>query len=416
MPNKAPIRHTWPKLMVGDLLKRVVNPVKLEDGKVYQEIGIRSHCKGIFHKSPISGKKLGSKRVFWVEPDCLVFNIVFAWEHAIALTSDKEKGMIASHRFPMYTSADGVLLTEYAYLYFSSPRGKHVLGVASPGGAGRNKTLGQEEFKRLKIPVPPLEYQKSAIAVIRMWENAINQTESLLDLKSKLKRGLMKQLLTGLNRFEKYGKSTRSNKLPTGWERLQLPQIAQIIFSNVDKKSNRNEKHVKLCNYLDVYNNQHITSDLDFMKATATESEVKKYVLKAGDVIITKDSETPTDIAKAAVVIEDIPNILCGYHLAILRPKRRASGLFLGQLLMLPIVRYRFSRIANGATRFGLNLSSISQVSLWLPSYEEQIEIAKCLNKIDQEIKILIASAKNMREQRRGLVQKLLTGRVRVKV
>ena len=70
------------------------------------------------------------------------------------MTSENEAGMIASHRFPMYTSRNGKLLPEYAWRYFSSPRGKYDLGIASPGGAGRNKTLGQAEFDELKIPVP----------------------------------------------------------------------------------------------------------------------------------------------------------------------------------------------------------------------------------------------------------------------
>jgi type I restriction enzyme S subunit len=104
----------------------------------------------------------------------------------------------------MYRSTDGTLLPEYAYLYFSSPRGKYDLSLAFPGGAGRNKTLGQEEFRRLKIPVPPTEYQKFAINVISTWNNAIAQTEKLIEAKRKLKKGLMQQLLTGKRRFPEF--------------------------------------------------------------------------------------------------------------------------------------------------------------------------------------------------------------------
>ena len=102
MPNEEIQSVSWPKIKLGELLKRIVRPVTVAKEGAYRQIGIRSHCKGVFHKPEVTGKQLGNKRVFWVEPDCLVLNIVFAWEQAVAMTTDAEKGMIASHRFPMY--------------------------------------------------------------------------------------------------------------------------------------------------------------------------------------------------------------------------------------------------------------------------------------------------------------------------
>ncbi len=102
----------WPNMPIGDLLTMVRRPVPVKKDATYREIGIRSHCKGIFHKPETTGKLIGDKRVFWVEPNCLVLNIVFAWEQAVAITSDAEKGMIASHRFPMFRSRNGKLLPE----------------------------------------------------------------------------------------------------------------------------------------------------------------------------------------------------------------------------------------------------------------------------------------------------------------
>jgi type I restriction enzyme S subunit len=151
------------------------------------------------------------------------------------------------------------------------------------------------------------------------------------------------------------------------------------------------------------------------MRATATNVEINKFALKAEDVIITKDSETSEDIANAATVVEDLPGVVCGYHLAILRPHPGVSGFYMGQLLMFSRIRYQFSRIANGATRFGLNLSSTRKIPLWLPSYDEQVKIAKVLMKIDHQIDALLLLLNQLKEQKRGLMQKLLTGQIRVK-
>ena len=99
----------WPNVRLGDLVKRVRVPIVTERDRTYVEIGIRSHGKGLFHKEPITGRRLGNKSVFAVQAGCLVFNIVFAWEQAVAITSDAERGLIASHRFPMYRPIDSNL-------------------------------------------------------------------------------------------------------------------------------------------------------------------------------------------------------------------------------------------------------------------------------------------------------------------
>ncbi|GIX04592.1 MAG: hypothetical protein KatS3mg114_0461 [Planctomycetaceae bacterium] len=406
---------TWPRIPVGELLERVVRPVRLDPDQEYQEIGIRSHCKGIFHKPRVTGREIGSKRVYWVEPGCLIFNIIFAWEQAVAITTKKEHGLIASHRFPMYRSINGELLPEYAYLYFASPRGKHDLMLASPGGAGRNKTLGQDELLRLRIPLPSPPEQRRIVEILSTWDRAIEQLEKLIAAKRRLKQGLMQQLLTGRRRFPEFGKPASPGRVPEDWKPVHLGDIARIRFSNVDKKSNGDEHCVRLCNYLDVYNNQYITADMSFMQATARLAEIEKYALRPGDVLITKDSETADDIANAATVVDELPGVICGYHLGILRPKRGVSGFFLGQLLMLPAIRYQFTRIANGVTRFGLGLTSVSKVPLWLPPHEEQERIATVLMQVDREIARLSRSIECFREQKRGLMQKLLTGQVRVR-
>lgn len=102
-----------------------------------------------FYKEEVSAVEIGNKRVFWVEPDCFVVNIVFAWERAVARTTEQEKGMIASHRFPMYKPKKDIVDLDYITKYFITKRGQNVLMLASPGGAGRNKTLGQKNLQKV---------------------------------------------------------------------------------------------------------------------------------------------------------------------------------------------------------------------------------------------------------------------------
>jgi len=121
----------WAVRAMGEVLERVAKPVSPEPKKLYREIGIRSHGKGIFHKEPVSGESLGDKRVFEIVPDCLVLNIVFAWEQAVARTTAAETGMIASHRFPMYRPKGDACDVDYLTYFFKSKRGKSLLELGS---------------------------------------------------------------------------------------------------------------------------------------------------------------------------------------------------------------------------------------------------------------------------------------------
>ena len=185
----------WHCQKMSSLLSKASYSVSVEPEAVYREIGIRSHGKGIFHKEPVRGKVIGDKRVFHVVMGALVLNIVFAWEQAVATTSKNEVGMIASHRFPMYVAKPGKCDVRYLKEFFLTNVGKRLLGVASPGGAGRNKTLGQKEFESLEVALPISVDEQTRIANCLSSLDADVAVESeKLDALKTHKNGLMQQL------------------------------------------------------------------------------------------------------------------------------------------------------------------------------------------------------------------------------
>lgn len=185
----------WINKKISNLLIKSVDPVIVDINKIYQEIGIRSHGKGIFHKEPVRGEILGKKRVFWVRENALVLNIVFAWEQAVAATSTAEQGMIASHRFPMYKSKSNISDVKFIKYFFLTNKGKELLGIASPGGAGRNKTLGQKEFENLEILCPSNVEEQTKIAnILSSFDHLIDIQSQKIDFLKDHKKGLMQQL------------------------------------------------------------------------------------------------------------------------------------------------------------------------------------------------------------------------------
>ena len=182
------------------------------------------------------------------------------------------------------------------------------------------------------------------------------------------------------------GKANKVQRLPEGWQEVRLGEACRIIISPVDKKTIEGETPVKLCNYMDVYYNNFIDSRINFMIATANPKEIEKFSIIEGDVIITKDSETPDDIGVPAYVKETIKHLLCGYHLAILRPKKQTTGKYILYALGSPRIKHYFYKFANGITRFGLTIESYQKIKILLPPLPEQKAIASLLETWDTAI------------------------------
>ena len=186
--------------------------------------------------------------------------------------------------------------------------------------------------------------------------------------------------------------------------RASLSRLIDLRLSSVDKKSKVNEQAVQLCNYTDVYKNSFIHADMDFMTATATEKEITNCSLVAGDVVITKDSEKHDDIGVPALVREAIPNLVCGYHLAILRPRlSEVDGTYLFYALSTDEVQQQFHSYANGITRFGLRKSDIGLVEIPLPPLPEQRTIARVLGALDDKIEMNRRMNETLEEMARAL-------------
>lgn len=148
----------WVPMDVAAPLVR--RPVEVDPLGTYLEVGVRSFGKGTFHKPPTDGATLGTKRIFSVEPNDLIFNIVFAWEGAVAVARPEDKGRVGSHRFLSCVPRSDIATSEFLWFHFLTPKGLEDLGKASPGGAGRNRTLGLDALAKIDVPLPPIGRQQ----------------------------------------------------------------------------------------------------------------------------------------------------------------------------------------------------------------------------------------------------------------
>lgn len=394
----------WRKVSLSQILRKVRRPVDMEHDKLYYQIGIRSHSKGIFHKEPVNGAEIGTKRIFWIKPGDLVLNIVFAWEGAVALVSEAETGMCASHRFPTFVAEKNECDIRFILRYFQTPRGIWDLGLASPGGAGRNRTLNQEDFLNLSISLPPLPEQRKIAQILSTWDEAIQVVEALIAALKARKRGLMQRLLTGEVRFPGFDGE---------WEEVRLGEITEI---NPRKPSRiRDDLQVSFVGMADVSDDARLmTSD------TKTYSEVSNgfTYFQDQDVLIAKI--TPClENGKGALVSGLLNSIGFGsteFHVLRANPEKVLPEYIYYHSISYPFRQRGARNMVGSAGQKRIQTSFVFSYPVLLPSIEEQSKIIEILNQANETEAELAEYVVLLREQKKGLMQRLLTGEVRVKV
>lgn len=178
--NDAPRR---PLAEVAPLIRR---ELAVELGGSYPELGIRSFGKGTFHKPALPGSEVGTKRLFRIMSGDLLFSNVFAWEGAIAIAQPEDDGRVGSHRFITCRVDRDAISAEFLRYYFLSTEGLAKIMDASPGGAGRNRTLGLEKLMALQVPVPTpavrQDFDKllSVVAALKTRHTAIREANAAL--------------------------------------------------------------------------------------------------------------------------------------------------------------------------------------------------------------------------------------------
>lgn len=201
--------------------------------------------------------------------------------------------------------------------------------------------------------------------------------------------------------------------LPSHWSLRRLKQVCSVFPSNVDKKSYEGELPIRLCNYTDVYYNDEITDGLEFMSATASQEQVSRFELRADDVLVTKDSETADDIAVSAHVPKALPGVVCGYHLALIRPRIGCDGRYIKRLFDSRFLKSCVAVEANGLTRVGLSQYALDNLPIPVASREEQGIIASFLARETAKIDALVAEQEKLiellKEKRQAVISHSVT-------
>ena len=265
--------------------------------------------------------------------------------------------------------------------------------------------IASGDLKSYRIPVPPLVEQTKIAAVFSACDQAIELTEKLFEAKQKRKQSLMQQLLTGEVRLPDYKRSK--------WESLSLADLVRAHafgprFSSNLYSENGNVGTIR-------------TTDLDsegninyetIPYASIEESNVESHFLNEGDLLISRSGTCGVP----CVFESQTKPVVAGAFLIRFQLSDEIVPHFIFSLLKTKTLQRRIARLACGGVQKNLTGPSLLSLNFKLPQLEEQRAISDAIKIFERELQILLEKVDLLKEQKKGLMQQLLTGKVRFKI
>lgn len=163
----------------------------------FRALGVRSHGKGTFQRTDDLAALGSEKTLYCIEPGRFIVNIVFAWEGAAAITAAEDAGCLVSHRFPTFTINRRLMLPDYLRHMIRMKRFRHLMTLASPGGAGRNKTLNRGDLLDMEVQLPPIAEQSKVAEALSIAERQYLALERYVGRLKQQRDALASELLSG---------------------------------------------------------------------------------------------------------------------------------------------------------------------------------------------------------------------------
>ncbi|MCS6983449.1 MAG: restriction endonuclease subunit S [Candidatus Absconditabacterales bacterium] len=268
--------------------------------------------------------------------------------------------------------------------------------------------LYNDNFKKTQICIPPtIEEQQSIATALSDIDTLITSLKDLISKKQAIKQGMMQLLLTGKKRLPGFHGERKIKK---------IIDIGELTGAGVDKKINPDEEFVRLLNYMDVYRRDFIYSNELNHLVTAPKSKIIQCSVKKGDVFFTPSSELQNDIAHSAVAMEDMEQVTYSYHVYRLRTKDERDCKFKAYAFKTQFFYQQAEKTAEGSgKRYVISLTKFRQLEIFYPQdIREQQAIATILSDMDAEIASLQAQQNKYKNIKQGMMQQLLTGKIRL--
>ena len=260
--------------------------------------------------------------------------------------------------------------------------------------AGAKAGLNLSTIKSIPIHYPPLAEQQKIAQILSTWDQAIAVTETLLENSQQQKKALMQQLLTGKKRLL----DENGVRFSGEWGKVHIQECAECLDNK--RIPLNSEQRLKMI------------GDIPYWGANGIVDYVSHYIFDETIVLLAEDGGYFDEYQ-----IRPIANISFGKswvnnHSHVLKAKRNCTN----EWIYYCLVHKNIMAFVNVGTRSKLNKSDMLMISIYLPSLEEQVVITKVFSIADQEIQALQQKLDFLKQEKKALMQQLLTGKRRVKV
>ncbi|MBZ0283440.1 MAG: restriction endonuclease subunit S [Anaerolineae bacterium] len=404
----------WRWVNLEEVIEPSTDITEIEDNREYAQITVKMHHKGVVLREKQLGKFIGTKRQNRIHVGQFIISKIDARNGACAIVPPELDDAVATFDFPTFdVNAD--IDTGYLDFYTSTRRFVRACRDVSIGTTNRSR-LQMESFGQIEIPLPPLDEQCRIAAVLRNADANIARVEDAIAAAQEVKRGVMRRLFTyGLGDEHTETRRADFGHVPNHWQTAPLEQYAHIQ-TGAAKGRDFNGGRVISVPYLRVANVQDGYLDLTEIKyIEIREDELERYSLQPGDVVLTEGGDLDK-LGRGFIWHGEIPNCIHQNHVFAVRVNTDyLTPEYLAYLVQSDYGRAYFLSAAKQTTNLAsINSSQLKAFPLLLPDLEEQLELAAILRIHDDTIRTMHVEHESLCEVKRGLMQGLLSGRVRV--
>jgi len=288
------------------------------------------------------------------------------------------------------------------------------------------RNLDYRAYMSLPIPIPPYQEQKKMTSILSSVDKAIEKTDEVIEETKQLKKGLMQELLTkgiGHNEFKEIKIGPKILKIPSQWNLKNIKEIAELSggYAFKSKKFIEEEPkngyqvirmgNIEMCNL-------NLNKNNVYLEKKKLNENAYKYILNEGDIIITLTGTVSKRDYGEVVLIEEDNQYLLNQRNCRISPNEKIINYYLYNYLQTKVFRDQFFLEGKGGTGNQENISirDVAKMMVLLPAIEEQKKIVSLLKSVDKKIQKEQEYKKELETLKKGLMQKLLTGEVRVNV
>ena len=280
--------------------------------------------------------------------------------------------------------------------------------VATSSGTKMPRT-SWAQLGRFEFLLPPLPEQRKIVAILSSVDNAIEKTQAVIDQVQVVKRGLMQELLTrGLPGRHRRFKQTEIGKIPMDWRVVRLSDVTTHITDGVHKTPEYVDTGIPFLSVNNLRDGRLDFSNCRFVSEDTHQRLVKRCCPEPGDLLMGK-------VATLGVVdvVKSIQPFSIFVQLALIRPTRAAHSSFLKWIIRGDHCQRRIGEAASGTGMKYIGIGQISQLSLPLPSIDEQEGISARLDALETRIDTETTAKDGLLDLKSSLVSILLTGQLR---